>query len=86
MSIVTFVVQKQTGASSSIEELPLDARCGNALVSYCRYLGKLFWPTDLAIFYPHPGKWPMGQVVAAGGLILAITVLLIRRAGDIRFC
>ena len=48
------------------ESLPLGARIGNALISYCRYLGKLFWPTDLAVFYPHPGHWPVGQVAAGG--------------------
>ena len=56
---------------------PFGARGGNALISYCRYLGKLFWPTDLAVFYPHPGHWPVGKVLLAGGLILGISVLFI---------
>jgi len=76
-SIVTFLVQFQGGALWSFENLPLGARIGNALISYCRYLGKLFWPTDLAVFYPHPGQWPMEQVVLAGGLILGISLLLL---------
>jgi tetratricopeptide (TPR) repeat protein len=81
MSVVTFVVQKQTGALAAVKKLPLGARCGNALISYCRYLGKLFWPADLAVFYPHPGYWPMEQVVLAGGLLLGITVwfIMVRR-------
>ena len=58
------------------ESLPLSARLGNAVISYCRYLGKLFWPTDLAVVYPHPGYWPLGKVVLAGGLILGLSVLL----------
>jgi hypothetical protein len=52
------------------------ARAGNALISYCRYLGKLFWPADLAVFYPHPGYWPLGKVLLAGGLLLGISVLV----------
>ena len=75
-SVVTFMVQKHEGAVAAGENLPLGARSGNALISYCRYLGKLFWPTDLAVFYPHPGYWPMEQVLLAGGLILGISVLL----------
>ena len=55
---------------------PLGARLGNAVVSYGWYLGKLFWPADLAVFYPHPGYWPLGQVVLAGGLILGVSVLV----------
>jgi tetratricopeptide (TPR) repeat protein len=73
-SFVTMVVQR--GAMTAVESLPLDARAGNALISYGRYLGKLFWPTDLAVYYPHPGHWPLGQVMLAGGVILALTVLV----------
>jgi tetratricopeptide (TPR) repeat protein len=76
-SIVTFIVQKQTSALVTVEDLPFGARGGNALISYCRYLGKLFWPVDLAVFYPHPGHWPLEQVVLAGGLLAGITVLFI---------
>ena len=75
-SVVTFVVQNQGGAVMAVESLPLGARVGNALISYCRYLGKTFWPTDLAVFYPHPGYWPLGQVVLAGLLLCGISALL----------
>ena len=75
-SVVTFMLQKQGGAVASVENLPLGARIGNALISYCRYLGKMVWPTDLAVFYPHPGYWPMEQVFLAGVLISGISVLL----------
>ena len=75
-SVVTFVVQQHGGLLASADTLPLGARGGNALVSYCRYLGKLFWPTDLAVFYPHPGYWPLANVLLAGGLLLGISWLL----------
>ncbi len=73
-SVVTFLVQKYSGAVASIRYIPLASRLGNALISYCRYLGKLFWPVDLAVFYPHPGSWPTEEVVLAGVLLLGITV------------
>ena len=75
-SVVTFVMSKHGGALSAGETLPLVARSGNALISYCRYLGKLFWPTNLAVFYPHPVHWPLAKVLLAGGLILGISGLL----------
>jgi Tfp pilus assembly protein PilF len=74
-SVVTFVVQKHGGAVEAGESLPLGGRSGNAVISYCRYLGKLFWPTELAVFYPHPGQWPLAKVLLAGGLILGLSVL-----------
>jgi tetratricopeptide (TPR) repeat protein len=75
-SVVTFVVQQRAGVLVAGENLPLGARLGNALISYCRYLGKLFWPTELAVVYPHPGHWPLGTVLLAGGVILGLSVLL----------
>jgi protein O-mannosyl-transferase len=75
--VVAFVMQKQTDALAAAGNLSLGVRSGNALISYCRYLGKLFWPVDLAVFYPHPEFWPVRQVLSAGGLILGITVLFI---------
>jgi Flp pilus assembly protein TadD len=37
----------------------------------------MFWPTDLAVFYPHPGQWPLEKVLLAGGFILGISLLLL---------
>jgi protein O-mannosyl-transferase len=79
-SVVTLVVQTRTGSVLATQGLPLGARGGNALISYCRHLGNLFWPTNLAVFYPHPEHWPLLKLVLAGGLILGIsTVLFVQR-------
>jgi tetratricopeptide (TPR) repeat protein len=69
------VIQRLGGNLEWGRDNPLGARLGNAVVSYGWYLGKLFWPADLAMFYPHPGYWPLGKVVLAGGLILGLSVL-----------
>ncbi|MGO8679572.1 MAG: tetratricopeptide repeat protein [Limisphaerales bacterium] len=84
-SVVTFVVQKHGGAVMTVENFPLGARVGNALISYCRYLGKMFWPTDLAVFYPHPGYWPREQVLLAGGFLCGISALLWMKRGRYPF-
>jgi hypothetical protein len=52
-SIVTYVAAQSAGTVSSIEEIPLGVRIGNAFVSYIAYIGKMIWPSNLAIFYPH---------------------------------
>jgi Flp pilus assembly protein TadD len=77
LCVVTYLVQQRTGLLTSVEILPLDARIGNALISYCRYVGKLFWPVNLAVLYPHPGYWPMRLVLPAGGVLLVVTVLFV---------
>lgn len=73
--IMTLKVQQQGGAMLTYENFPFDARCENALIAYCSYLGKLFWPTDLAVLYPHPVYWPVVPILLAAGLILGATGL-----------
>jgi protein O-mannosyl-transferase len=75
-TVAAFVTQERAGALGLNESLTLGARGGNALISYCRYLMKMCWPADLAVFYPHPGQWPTKTVLLAGGLILGISVVL----------
>jgi len=70
--VVTYLVQQHGGAVST--SLSLAQRLSNALVSYCRYLGKTLWPEDLSVLYPHPGQWPLWQVLLAGAVIAALTV------------
>jgi Flp pilus assembly protein TadD len=77
-SVVTVVVQKRGGSLAMGESLSLGGRSGNALISYCRHLGKLFWPTDLAVFYPHR-PWPGWEVLLAGVMITVISALVFRQ-------
>ncbi|MGD0746000.1 MAG: tetratricopeptide repeat protein, partial [Verrucomicrobiota bacterium] len=42
----------QTTSLQSFEPISLPLRIGNALISYVTYLGQMFWPSDLAAFYP----------------------------------
>jgi tetratricopeptide (TPR) repeat protein len=76
-SVVTLIVQKQTRAPIML--LSLKARVANALVSYVSYIGKMFWPKNLAAFYPHPGSTlPIWQVIIALVVLFCISVLVIR--------
>jgi hypothetical protein len=54
-SIITFVVQAQSGAIKDIIKFPFDIRIINAFVSYIKYIVMMFWPVNLSVFYPHPG-------------------------------
>ena len=52
---------------------PWNIKVSNALVSYFIYIGKMFWPSNLAVFYPHPGLWPFWQTAGAALLLVVIT-------------
>jgi tetratricopeptide (TPR) repeat protein len=73
--VVTFLAQKSGGAVASLQELPLGARAGNAVVSYSRYLAKTFWPAELAVIYPAVPHWPAGIVVLAIVILAATTAI-----------
>jgi tetratricopeptide (TPR) repeat protein len=77
---VTIVAQRQGDAVRTLDEFSIAARLGNALVSYARYLGMVFWPFDLAAFYPHPGLPALGQMIGAATVLAGITALVIYRA------
>jgi tetratricopeptide (TPR) repeat protein len=68
-SVITCFAQR--GAMWSASSLPLQFRLENALMSYARYIFKIFWPTDLALIYPYPHHWPV-ELVAGAALMLAV--------------
>jgi len=77
VSILSYKAQQLGGMTEEMGNLALGYRVENAVVSYARYLGKLFWPVNLCLCYPHPGQWPPGLVIGATLLVLAISVLVI---------
>jgi len=80
LSIVTFIAQQKGGAVQSVKALPLGVRIANAFVSYIIYIAKTIWPANLAVYYPHPGLWPLWQILGAILLIAAVTFMVIRTA------
>ena len=75
---VTLIAQQTGGAVKSIDWLPLTARVANALLSYVKYMGKMVWPTDLAIFYPFPENLQMWRSALALLFLVCLTVMVIR--------
>jgi protein O-mannosyl-transferase len=73
-SIITFILQERS--TGSIAQLPFGWRFQNALVSYVTYIWQTIWPTDLAVFYPHPeNHLAVWQVVISAAFLFVITLL-----------
>ena len=74
VSVVTIIVQGESGAIPSTDLLSFPVRVANALVSYMRYLTAMVWPRDLIPYYAHPQDGlPAWQVAAAAILLLTVT-------------
>jgi len=73
-------VWAQQGAIQPLDNLSFEARLENSVVSYARYLGKIFWPAGLAIPYLHRGAWPLTAIVPAAMAVILLSLGAIARA------
>jgi Flp pilus assembly protein TadD len=76
--VVTLYAQKHGGAVASLVRYPLYIRVENAVLSYCKYLLKALWPTNLAVFYPYDKHIPILHALGAVAILMAVTALSIR--------
>jgi protein O-mannosyl-transferase len=71
--VVTFYAQHQT----AYKTFSMDSRILNAFVSYMTYVVNIFYPLNLAVFYPFSVQIPAIKVLAAVILLLMITMAVI---------
>lgn len=71
-SLIQLIADKE--GLLTTEKLPLAARLANAPVSCAAYLGQMFYPAHLVVFYPHPvNSLPASQIALALLLLLAVS-------------
>ena len=78
LSAASALITMKAQSPARHEELPLWEHLANAALAYAKYVGKTFWPANLAPLYPHPGGSvgiPAAALSALG--ILAVTVLVV---------
>jgi hypothetical protein len=76
--VVTFFVQRASGTVADIKLLSFEDRLANVFLSYAKYIGKLFWPQNLSVFYPlNTGGITNWQIWACVLLLLSISILVI---------
>ena len=75
-STVTYLAQR--GALGWTEQLPMSARMNNVIVTYVIYVRQMFWPANLAVFYPHPeNRLPSWEIILALTFLIGITAAAI---------
>ena len=70
----TLVAQRGIGAVATLEALPFPARLANASMSLVTYIGKLVWPSGLAVFYPFPRETSIWLPLAGAGFLIAASL------------
>ena len=80
VAAVTWAVQRSGGGFAS-SPAPIAARVANALTSTLAYLADAFWPSGLAVIYPHPGPdWSPLAALGSGAVLASITWVAWRAA------
>lgn len=81
--IVTYLAQSGYGTARGFGELTLGQRGANAAIATVTYVVKTIWPSNLAVFYPHPAILDPGAsrllgATAALALLAAVSALALR--------
>ena len=80
---ITYHAQQHGGTTRSLEPTTLPVRLANAALSTAAYLRQTFWPSGLAVFYPHPhgelAAHGLGtpEVIVAGAILVVVTTAAI---------
>jgi protein O-mannosyl-transferase len=75
---LTVISSKKSSGLIAADEISINSRIANALMSYAAYLIKMLWPSKLAVPYPYPDAFVWWEVLASTGLLLAITIYAIK--------
>ncbi|UCC21917.1 MAG: tetratricopeptide repeat protein [Planctomycetota bacterium] len=76
--VATYIVPKSRETTTSMDFGPLSSRMANALVSYASYIWKMFYPSRLAVLYPHPGdNLPIWQVIVSLTSLAVLSAVII---------
>ncbi len=80
LSLISILLSFQRIGSSFVpaESFPIALRIENALVSYVKYILKMIWPHDMAVYYPYPDIIPAWQWIGAGLLLVCFTFFSFR--------
>jgi tetratricopeptide (TPR) repeat protein len=77
--LVSYIVVQEDSILVTAEMRAFALRVANAVTTYLAYIGKMFWPVNLSIFYPFPKMIPLWKTTAAGLLLIAISVYSIQQ-------
>jgi hypothetical protein len=76
-ALVTVSAQRSGNAFESLGGIPFYVRVENAIYSYAKYVVKVFWPVNMALFYPHPlNKLTFFEVGLSAAFLAGMSVLV----------
>lgn len=77
-SVFLSIVSLHYSAVVTTDPVPMGLRVENALVSYFAYIGKMIFPSKLAVFYPYPYQIPLWKSLGSAVLLICVSLFVIR--------
>ena len=85
-SSITFLAQRSGEIVVKLVDLPLRLRLANAVLSYVKYIRKMFWPIDLAPFYAiNTDELTTGWVLIILAFLIVVSIRVIRLMPNYRY-
>jgi len=76
-SVITIKSSIYINTLDGFTSMGLQVRLSNAILSYGAYIGKMFWPHDLAVFYPYQETLPLLLLFPIAAMLAAITACVL---------
>lgn len=76
LSIITLISQEKGGSIITLQSASMPERVANMFVSYMRYIGKMIWPSKLAVFYP-PLELDFPKILIFLSIAIFILILIL---------
>ena len=80
--IVTSTSVQKTFGAENFAEISIAVKISNAFVSYLKYIYMIFWPLNLAVFYPFPNSIPFWKPLVSGLVLLFFTIYVLKKTRD----
>ena len=77
LCVVTYLLQK---SGQVVADLEFGVRLSNAIASYGRYIGKMFWPSGLTVIYLHSEKIEVWPLVVSSIVLVCVSAVVILQA------
>jgi tetratricopeptide (TPR) repeat protein len=77
---ISSISAQHVGVVVSTQQVPMGLRVSNALVSYVKYVADIFYPENLAAFYPFPEVVPLLHTAGAAVALVCVSAIAIRLA------
>lgn len=76
-AVVTILAQRAGGAIQTIETISVSERLLNAVLSYAKYVGMLFYPANLGVWYPFDKNFNPFEIAISAVVLIAATAVCV---------